>query len=312
MYSYHPSCNVLKYSYIMDIHTAKQIRIEDFLHSLGYGLVRRQGINLWYKSPLREETDASFKVNTGLNCWYDFGLGKGGNIIALAAELYASDDVSYLLRQIEKAAPCVRPFSVSVRKQPVAEPAFRQLRVLPLTSPALFAYLRERGIGTEIAAKECREVHYECNGKRYFAIGFPNVAGGFELRNRYFKGCIAPKDITFVHRQEEANDTCCVFEGFMDYLSFLVLKKRKFSGFPYIGRQDYMILNSVSNLSKALPSLGIYEHVYCYFDNDRAGKDALAVLERKYRFRVSDASSVYGGYKDLNEFLYRGMSAIIL
>lgn len=72
MYSYHPSCNVLKYSYIMDIHTAKQIRIEDFLHNLGYRPVKRQGINLWYRSPLREEKDASFKVNTGLNCWYDF------------------------------------------------------------------------------------------------------------------------------------------------------------------------------------------------------------------------------------------------
>lgn len=72
IYSYNPSYNVLKYSYIMDIHTAKQIRIEDFLHNLGYGPVKRQGINLWYRSPLREEKDASFKVNTGLNCWYDF------------------------------------------------------------------------------------------------------------------------------------------------------------------------------------------------------------------------------------------------
>lgn len=311
MYSYHPSCNVLKYSYIMDIHTAKQIRIEDFLHSLGYGPVRRQGINLWYKSPLREETDASFKVNTGLNCWYDFGLGKGGNIIALAAELYASDDVSYLLRQIEKAAPCVRPFSVSVRKQPVAEPAFRQLRVLSLTSPALFAYLRERGIGTEIAAKECREVHYECNGKRYFAIGFPNVAGGFELRNRYFKGCIAPKDITFVHRQEEANDTCCVFEGFMDYLSFLAMQKRG-KTVSVDGLQDCIVLNSVANLSKTSELLGGYGHIRCFLDNDAAGREAVKELLGKYGNRVHDESDIYGGYKDLNEFLYRGMSAIIL
>lgn len=80
----------------MDILTAKQIRIEDYLHTLGHAPVRRQGVNLWYRSPLREEREASFKVNTGLNCWYDFGLGKGGNILALAAELYASSDVAYL------------------------------------------------------------------------------------------------------------------------------------------------------------------------------------------------------------------------
>ena len=65
----------------MDIQTAKQIRIADYLHSLGYSPVKQQGINLWYKSPLREETEASFKVNTERNQWYDFALGKGGGTI---------------------------------------------------------------------------------------------------------------------------------------------------------------------------------------------------------------------------------------
>lgn len=58
----------------MDIQTAKQIKIADFLHSLGYSPVKQQGINLWYKSPLREETEASFKVNTERNQWYDLRL----------------------------------------------------------------------------------------------------------------------------------------------------------------------------------------------------------------------------------------------
>ncbi len=93
----------------MDILTAKQIRIEDYLHSLGHTPVRRQGVNLWYRSPLRQEKEASFKVNTGINCWYDFGLGKGGNLLALAAELHPSSDISGLLRQIaERNPPCVR------------------------------------------------------------------------------------------------------------------------------------------------------------------------------------------------------------
>ena len=59
----------------MDIQTAKQIRIADYLHSLGYSPVKQQGVNLWYKSPLREEAEASFKVNTEREQWYDFGLG---------------------------------------------------------------------------------------------------------------------------------------------------------------------------------------------------------------------------------------------
>ena len=89
----------------MTIEEAKNIKLEDYLHSLGYNPVKRQGMNLWYKSPFREETDASFKVNTEINKWYDFGLGKGGNILTLASVLYCSESVPYLLRQIEEQAP---------------------------------------------------------------------------------------------------------------------------------------------------------------------------------------------------------------
>ena len=95
----------------MDIQTAKQIKIADYLHSLGFSPVKQQGINLWYKSPLREETEASFKVNTERNQWYDFALGKGGNIIALAQELYCSDHVPFLLQRIEEQTPRIRPVS---------------------------------------------------------------------------------------------------------------------------------------------------------------------------------------------------------
>ena len=82
----------------MTTQEAKQIRIADYLQSLGYTPVKQQGNSLWYKSPFRQETEASFKVNTDRNLWFDYGLGRGGNIIALAQELYASDHVPYLLQ----------------------------------------------------------------------------------------------------------------------------------------------------------------------------------------------------------------------
>ena len=101
----------------MNIETAKQINLADYLHSLGYSPVKQQGINLWYKSPLREETEASFKVNTERNLWYDFGLGKGGGIIELAAHLYATDHVPYILKRIAEQTPHVRPVSFSFRSE---------------------------------------------------------------------------------------------------------------------------------------------------------------------------------------------------
>ena len=54
----------------MTIEEAKQIKLQDYLHSLGFSPVKQQGDNLWYKSPFRDESEASFKVNTKLNQWY--------------------------------------------------------------------------------------------------------------------------------------------------------------------------------------------------------------------------------------------------
>ena len=132
----------------MNIQEVKNIRIADYLQSLGYTPVKQQGNSLWYKSPLREEKDASFKVNTELNKWYDFGLGKGGNIIALAEELYATDYVPYLLNKIAERVPHIRPVSFSFRQQ-ASEPSFQHLEVGELTHPALLRYLQERGVNTD-------------------------------------------------------------------------------------------------------------------------------------------------------------------
>ena len=261
----------------MDIQTAKQIRIADYLHSLGYSPVKQQGINLWYKSPLREESEASFKVNTERNQWYDFALGKGGGIIELASHLYATDYIPYILERIAEQTPHVRPVSFSFGKQSFSEPSFQQLEIVQLSSPALLSYLQERGINTELAKRECREAHFTNNGKRYFAIAFPNVSDGYEIRNRYFKGCIAPKEISHIKQPEKTRETCYVFEGFMDYLSFLTLRLENCPKYPELDRQDYMVLNSVSNVSKALYPLGSYERIHCFFDNDRAGMEALVV-----------------------------------
>ncbi|MBR8726494.1 toprim domain-containing protein [Bacteroides pyogenes] len=291
----------------MDIQTAKQIKIADYLHSLGFSPVKQQGINLWYKSPLREETEASFKVNTERNQWYDFALGKGGNIIALAQELYCSDHVPYLLQRIEEQTPRIHPVSFSFGKQSSSEPSFQQLEIVPLSSPALLTYLQGRGINIALAKKECSEAHFTHHGKRYFAIAFPNVSAGYEIRNRYFKGCIAPKEISYIRQSEEPKSACFVFEGFMDYLSFLTLRLESCPQHPDFDNQDYIILNSVANVSKALYPLGNYERIHCFLDNDRAGIEALQQIRKEYdatRY-IRDASQIYSGCKDLNEYLQK-------
>lgn len=287
----------------MNINEIKKIKLADYLQSLGYTPIKQQGKSLWYKSPLRNETDASFKVNTELNQWYDFGIGKGGNIIALAAELYHSENVAYLLERIAERTPYIRPATFSFGKQKTHNSSFQGVQVGELSSPALIDYLRGRGINIELAKRECKELRFEHNGKPYFAIGFPNISGGYELRNRYFKGCLAPKDITHIRQQGEQRAVCYLFEGFMDYLSFLTIRVNNNPEEPRTGEQDYMVLNSVTKLSKAEQLLRSYSRIGCFLDNDQAGQRAYENLKKMFGNSLQDMSHHYAGHKDLNDYL---------
>lgn len=180
---------------------------------------------MWYKSPFRTEKEASFKVDLHKEVWYDFGLGKGGDIITLAEEIYRTQDISYVLRCIEDKRAALKPVILSCPFEK-AYSTFQDLKINHLSSRILFAYLEERGIDLETAQKVCREAHFKRNGKNYFAIAFPNISGGYEIRNRYFKACIAPKDITCIISTPESR-ICYIFEGFMDFLSFRPALDRK-------------------------------------------------------------------------------------
>ena len=165
----------------------------------------------------------------------------------------------------------------------------------------MYRYLKERGIEAETARKECREIRYGLGGKRYFAVGFPNMNGGYEIRNRYFKACISPKAVSYIREPEGKRPVCCLYEGFMDYLSFLTLQKKGVEGFQ--PGCDHIVLNSVANLAKAVPLLDGYKEILCFLDNDRAGKDALKNLRETYGGHVKDESFKYSTWKDLNDYL---------
>ena len=283
----------------MNIDQIKQIKLQDFLAIMGCKPVKQYGVNLMYLSPLRTEKHASFKINTELNLWYDFGISRGGNIIDLAELLYNSSDVSYLIHQIERNAPSCVSVSLPTAKPNKPQNSFENLQVLSISHPALIKYLGERCIDIEIARTICKELHFDTRGKHYFGIGFPNIAGGYEIRNPFFKGGITPKDISLFHN-EESRQSCFVFEGFMDFLSFMMLRRKENDG---LKRQDYLVLNSVSNIQKALERLSQYDSILCFLDNDEAGRNAYLQLSKELGKFVTDASTLYNGYKDLNEYL---------
>ena len=277
---------------MVDIQQIKQISIRDYLAQRGIEPKQQNPRYGLYLSPLRGEHTPSFKVDYMQNLWYDFGLGAGGSIIVLVMRLERCD-----FTQAVRSLGNSERISIIAPVPPSVSPTLPVLRIvsdMPLRHPALVGYLLSRGIGPEIASAHCREVHYAVGGRTYFAVGFRNDAGGWELRSERFKGCASPKQITTINN---GSDTAVAFEGFMDFLSYLSMKR------PDRLRIDAVVLNSVVNLSKAIPFLERHSTIHAVFDNDDAGRNATAGLKRLCpNSTVIDRSHLYREHKDLSEY----------
>ena len=272
------------------IQIIKRLSIRTYLAERGLRPTKDNPRYGLYLSPLRKEHTPSFKVDYVQNLWYDFGLGEGGSIIDLVMRLERCDFVQ-AVRLLGNGERTHIPAPVSSSVSPSVT-TFRTLFDIPLRHPALVGYLSSRGIDPDIAFGYCREVHYAINGREYFAVGFRNDAGGWELRSERFKGGVSPKHITTI---DNRSDTVIVFEGFMDFLSYLSMKKQL--------QTDAAVLNSVVNLPKAIPFLDRHTTIHAFFDNDDAGRKATADLKRLCpNSTVIDQSHLYREHKDLNEY----------
>ena len=273
----------------------RRISIRAYLAARGINPRWERGNRGMYLSPLRKERTASFSVSYDKNLWHDFGTGEGGSIIDLVARMEGCSEIEAARRLAIGEHGMLVPIHVEALR--TNEPTPSRLIILSdreLTHPALLGYLTGRGIDPAIARTYCREVRYTIGGKEYFAIGFRNDAGGWELRNPRFKGSSTPKNITTL---DNGSDTTMVFEGFIAFLSYLSLKANPT---PAI---DATVLNSVTNLQKAVPFLSHHRVVHAFLDNDDAGRKALARLEESLpSTEVIDQSVFYRNHKDLNDY----------
>lgn len=152
-----------------------------FLTSIGYEPYKTSGANYWYLSPLRTEKTASFKVNTRLNRWWDFGVGKGGSIIDFCLEYYKTE-LSEVVQLLSTQVFPQPPPSFS-REVFLDQPALRITEIGDLSSKYLQSYLKNRGITVQLAASVVNQVQYNLNGKSYYGLCFQNDLGGFEIRS---------------------------------------------------------------------------------------------------------------------------------
>lgn len=272
----------------MDINT-RNISIKQFLAERGVSPKQERAGYGMYLSPFRTETEPSFKVDYNQNLWYDFGLGEGGSIIDLVMRLERCN--------FSEAVAKLDNNSFSFHREESVHSAHSTLQIVsvkPLQDNRLIDFLQsKRSINIDIAKHYCKEVHYTIGDKPFFAVGFQSDAGGWELRNEYFKGSSSPKSPTTIGND---SPTCLLFEGFMDMLSYLTLKKN------ICPSVDMVVLNSVHNLHRAEAFLQSHRTIHCFLDNDESGRRTFEAV-RKLGQEAINQSSFYRNHKDLNEYL---------
>ena len=284
-----------------DLSRIKQYPIVEYLERKGIKPVRRTSVYALYRSPLRAETHPSFKVDTEKNLWIDYAECRGGSIIDLCMRLEGCT-LSEAIHHLGQNAPdntsysSHKDFSQNNLQPTMAANETRKLISISDTLPQhLQEYLTKvRCIDLEKAKPFLKCISYEVRGRRYQAIGFANLSGGYELRDdKTFKGTIAPKDITpiFTDRAEPV----CIFEGFMDFLSFFSMKEEI--------TNHCLVMNSVSNVARTIRYLNDRHltHIRAFLDNDEAGRRAVQDFI-KAGFHVEDMNIHYKDFKDLNEY----------
>lgn len=281
-----------------EITTFKRTPIHAYLNSLGLEPVRQSNGQLVYRSPLTGERSPSFYVHPEKNVFNCFSSGEKGDVIRLVT-LVEKTNFKTALERLASFNPAEKiTFSFSSQSDsvlPPTPPISSKLVLLDdraLFSPMLMNYVISRGIPPALAKRYLYAIRYQNRNREYEAVGFKTDKDSYALRSKSFKGWLGESSIRTI--SIDGSNSVNLFEGFFDFLSALTYYQR------LRPTQTTIILNSTSNLTHALSALEGAASVNCYFDNDNAGRSAVAKLIR-LNLPVKDRSDIYRKYNDFND-----------
>ena len=283
------------------INDLKQVSIINYLRGKGINPIKKSGSYFMYHSPLRNDHTPSFSVSPTKNTFYDLGNDSDkGNIIELVMRMERMsfvDACQYLDNQ-DLMKENEKPLSLSLSPNPNNEiKNYEVIAMKDLQHPALIRYLERRKITFQTAFSYLKEIHYKNAKGQFFGVGYQNDSEGYVLRSEIMK-----KPINLGHTGIKTfaisnSKNVSIFEGVFDFLSAI----EHFKSRP---RCTAIILNSVTNLSKAMPLLERAKTIYSYLDNDDAGQKATQKM-KDAGLNVLDQSNIYSAhnFKDFNDFL---------
>jgi hypothetical protein len=299
----------------MNSEQAKKIHLPSLLEKLGHKPVQvtKGGNEYWFLSPFREETAPSFHTSYkgGKWIWKDFG-DIGGTVIDFVMRykgfFKVSDALQFLdenyqgqISQVSSINPNQSGFFT--RHEPEENPVLELKNISPLKKS--WPYVKGRGITEQVAKTYLVDVEFANlrTDKVYFAAGIKNLSNGFEIRNPFFKSSIGKKDISFI-KGEDDSKTISVFEGFMDFLSYLTEER------TVKAKEDILILNSLSfqQQAKLFIENGNYQQILTFLDNDRIGNLATQDFSEHFSNKVSPQNFRYQKFRDFNDKVQQGIS----
>jgi len=296
-------------------------------------------------SPLREDDlEPSFFI-TKYNTYIDYGTGERGDIFDLIKHMenttdfkstvlkakqifkdlygYYSDEnlnVNNIKREIKKEIKKEVNFNSSEKKKKKnIESNLKIIEKLDYFDDINLEnyFVKERGIDKAILNNfvEQLTIYNKKTNKTFTVAGFSNNAGGYELRNKLFKGSLGKKHISTRNYDSKKNGII-LLEGFTDYLSLLtILNNDKYINtntiFKYmlekIDNISFIILNSIVNLPKIAPFIK-EKKVFTLLDNDDAGINTTNKLKTEYNNITDDIIDLTpeilkDSNKDINDYL---------
>ena len=283
----------------MNCKQFNSIKLEEVLVSLGHHPTKQNEKEAWFLNPFGIETEASFKLDKRNNIWYLHSEGIGGNNTDFMMK-YLRASVKEVLEWAEKQNfSSFQPQNGIYSKKITQNYEIKEIKELQNVN--LKNYLHQRGL-SQVVHPLIKEVQFKIGDKNFYAIGFENLSGGWELRNSFYKGSLLKKDISILNlnkdidnqNHSEREKRIAVFEGFIDALSFVEMK-------PFYDG-DLLVMNSVSLLNKAKEYLKNYSEIHLFLDNDNAGEYCKNSILKSFP-EAKNHSEIYFLHKDLNEYL---------
>ena len=260
----------------------QSISIVETMAHMGKNLYNQKGM---YYSPFRDESTPSFHIDGATNRWYDFETSEGGGLFEFVCRIagITRGEVYDWLASFRSMIP-ESEYKAVVEKIKKVKPA----RII--VDSASHKFTRHKLVEYAEARAVTRQV----------------------LRSSLTKKCTSSAMTTLspegVITDQVSGSKVLVFEGFMDFLSWLSNVQQDTPEY------DCCILNSVSNIDKALPWITAHKNIAAFMDNDEAGRNTLQkiienVPDDAGKVCVYDMAKLYEDYNDLNEKLSDELSS---